>query len=298
MLLELHIIQSFAPSNLNRDDTNAPKDCFFGGVRRARISSQCIKHAVRNHFAAAELLAPDELGSRTRLVRAKIAERLAKKGTADQAQAVAAAAVEAVGFKITDDGETQYLVFWGPDEIDALAKLALKYWDDLVNLAPAAKDEEVKRGKAKKKDLAKGITDDFRELAKKVLGIPKAADIALFGRMLADVPEKNVNAASQVAHALSTHKVEMEMDFYTAVDDLQTLESEEGAGAGMMGTVSFNAACFYRYANVHYDELVKNLKNDADLARKTVAAFIKSSLEAIPSGKQNTFAAVCDDART
>jgi CRISPR system Cascade subunit CasC len=293
MLIELHVIQSFAPSNLNRDDTGAPKDCLFGGVRRARVSSQCIKRAVRQHFGHAELLDSGELGKRTKLVCEEIARRLVekKKGDIETAQKVAAVAVEAVGLKVASDGETQYLVFWGPDEIGALTALCENNWNELAALSAPADGEETKRGKAKKKTLAKGVTDEFKELAKKVLTVPKASDVALFGRMLADIPEKNVYAASQVAHALSTHKVEMEMDFYTAVDDLQKIESEEGAGAGMMGTVSFNAACFYRYANVHYDELVRNLKDDVDLARKTVGAFIQASLEAVPSGKQNSFAA-------
>jgi len=290
-LIELHILQSFAPANLNRDDTGAPKDCLFGGARRARVSSQCIKRAVRRHFADAKLLGGEELGKRTRLVRDEIATRLAAKGTSEQAQAVAAAALEAVGLKVTGDGETQYLVFWGPDEMAALVELAKANWAEFVKVAPAAKDEEVKRGKAKKGELAKGVSDKIKELAGKVLTLPKAADVALFGRMLADLPTKNVDAACQVAHAFSTHKTEMEMDYFTAVDDLQKRESEEGAGAGMIGTVSFNAATFYRYANIHLGQLEDNLQGDKELARRAVRAFIQASIEAVPSGKQNTFAA-------
>lgn len=290
-LIELHIIQSFAPANLNRDDTGAPKDCWFGGVRRARISSQCIKRATRNYFSVADLLSDDELGKRTRLVCKELARYLAEKGSEEQARSVAATVVKAVGLEVTSEGETQYLVFWGPDEIAALAALAKKHWDDLVKIKPTPKDEETKRGKAKKKELAKGVTDEFKKLAEKVLTIPKAADVALFGRMLADLPTKNIDAACQVAHALSTHKTEMEMDYFTAVDDLQSIESEEGAGAGMIGSVSFNAATFYRYADIHLAQLEDNLQGDKELARKAVRAFLKASLEAVPSGKQNSFAA-------
>jgi CRISPR system Cascade subunit CasC len=106
--------------------------------------------------------------------------------------------------------------------------------------------------------------------------------------MLADMPDRNVNAACQVAHALSTHKVEMEMDFFTAVDDLKP---DDSSGADMMGTVEFNSACFYRYALVDWDLLVRNLGGDEELARATLEAFLHASIEAIPTGKQNTFAA-------
>jgi len=132
------------------------------------------------------------------------------------------------------------------------------------------------------------------EVAKKVKALfngGKAADVALFGRMLADQADLNRDAACQVAHALSTNKVSMEMDFYTAVDDLKERSAEADAGAGMLGTVEFNSACFYRYANIDFTELTKNLQDDVGLARQTVEAFLKASVHAIPTGKQNTFAA-------
>ena len=113
-------------------------------------------------------------------------------------------------------------------------------------------------------------------------------DIALFGRMLAVMPEKNQHAACQVAHAISTHSVEREFDFYTAVDDLKP---EDTAGADMMGTIEFNSACFYRYAVVDWEKLVSNLQGDADLAGKGLRAFLEGFVIAEPTGKQNTFAA-------
>lgn len=290
-LIELHIVQSFAPSNLNRDDTGAPKDCFFGGARRARISSQCIKRAIRRHFAAAQLLPPDETGRRTRLARDEIANRLAKKKkiSPEDAQTAAAAALEAAGLKVEGDGKTQYLIFWGPDELDRFVGFCDKHFNDLA--ASSLESAEGARGKEKRKSLAKGVSEELKKLARDLLTVPKAADVALFGRMLADIAEKNVDAASQVAHALSTHRVEMEMDYFTAVDDLQRVESEERTGAGMLGTVSYNAATFYRYANVHWQQLLANLQDDADLAKRAVHAFVRAAVEAIPSGKQNTFAA-------
>src|SRR5712671_533258 len=107
--------------------------------------------------------------------------------------------------------------------------------------------------------------------------------------MLADLPENNVDAACQVAHAISTNKIHsMEMDYYTAVDDLKP---DDTAGADMIGTVEFNSACFYRYANLDLHQLKVNLQDDADLTKKTAEAFLKAFVNAIPTGKQNTFAA-------
>jgi CRISPR system Cascade subunit CasC len=123
---------------------------------------------------------------------------------------------------------------------------------------------------------------------KKKLDGGKAADLALFGRMLADLPDNNIEAACQVAHAISTHKVGVEFDFYTAVDDLQ---NKAESGAGMMGDIEFNSACYYRYSNIDLNQLKKNLDNDEGLSNATVAAFIRASVSAIPTGKQNSFAA-------
>ena len=122
----------------------------------------------------------------------------------------------------------------------------------------------------------------------KVFNGGKALDVALFGRMLADMPEKNQYAACQVAHAISTHSVEREFDFYTAVDDLKP---EDTAGADMMGTIEFNSACFYRYAVVDWEKLVANLQDDTELASKGLRAFLEAFVVAEPTGKQNTFAA-------
>src|SRR5690606_30773078 len=121
----------------------------------------------------------------------------------------------------------------------------------------------------------------------------RAVDLALFGRMLADLPDRNVDAACQVAHAISTHRVSAEFDYYTAVDDLKP---DDTSGADMIGTVEFNSACYYRYANIDLRQLVKNLKGeaeevDAELAEAAVRAFLIASRDAIPTGKQNSFAA-------
>ncbi len=187
---------------------------------------------------------------------------------------------------VKDEGKTEYLLFLGQREITGIADVVNEKWDTLVvPEAPAA--EGKKAGKAKKQ-AAQGIDPEIRKTLDKVFNGGKALDVALFGRMLADMPEKNQNAACQVAHALSTHAVEREFDFYTAVDDLKP---EDTAGADMMGTVEFNSACFYRYAVVDWEKLGQNLQGDTELATKGLRAFLEGFVVAEPTGKQNTFAA-------
>jgi CRISPR system Cascade subunit CasC len=294
MLIELHLLQNFAPSCLNRDDTNTPKDCTFGGYRRARISSQCIKRSIRTYFREAKLLPENHLSERSKRLIGEVAGVLEKKGRArTEAEPLVKAALGAV--KLTaEDNETQYLLFLGRREIEGLANVVHEHWDKLSATlapvsAPAEDDKKKKTAKQKKAEAKDLVGPEVAKQVKAVLDGGKAADLALFGRMLADQADLNVDAACQVAHALSTNKVSMEMDFYTAVDDLK--EREADPGAGMMGTVEFNSSCFYRYANIDFDQLLTNLQNDMQLARKTVQAFLEASVHAIPTGKQNSMAA-------
>jgi len=293
MKVELHMIQNFAPACLNRDDTNSPKDCEFGGVRRARISSQCIKRAIRKAFREDGLLRPDDLAFRTKKLVDHVSRRLAQAGKdEDEARSVVEAALQCMKLKVTKDSKTEYLLFLGKKEIDALFESCNRHWDQLCN-APRAGTDDDKSGQGRKraKKSAKDIVaDEVSEALEKVLAGNTAADVALFGRMLADLPERNIDAACQVAHAISTNKVAMEMDYYTAVDDLKD-RAEEDVGAEMIGVIGYNSACFYRYSLVDWNQLVSNLGHDRDLATRTLEAFIRASALALPTGKQNTFAA-------
>jgi CRISPR system Cascade subunit CasC len=153
---------------------------------------------------------------------------------------------------------------------------------------PPRRKKGRKSDKDQKKAAEKALPAEVKNQLERALDGGKAADLAMFGRMLADLPEKNIDAACQVAHALSTNKVSMEMDYYTAVDDLKKADEP---GADMIGSVEFNSSCFYRYANVNLSLLNENLHEDDDLVHKAVEAFLRASVDAIPTGKQNGSAA-------
>lgn len=277
MFIELHLIQNFAPANLNRDDTNNPKDCEFGGHRRARISSQAFKRAIRREESFANTTQAEN-GERSKWMTRPIKQQLEGAGKeGNLAAAVATAFVTAYASKMDKKSpeKTSVLIYFSQDEVEGVVQGLLENWDAAV----AAAENGNTLG-----DLVKALEKETKDRT-------SAPDIALFGRMLAEKPTLNIDAACQVAHAISTHRVNMEMDFYTAVDDLQTMEEDEGAGAGMMGFTNFNSACFYRYARIDFAQLVKNLGGEVGLARRTVEGFLRAAIDAIPTGKQNGFAA-------
>jgi len=287
-LIEIHAIQNFAPSNLNRDDTGAPKDAMFGGSRRARVSSQCLKRAIRQRFnemVERGLLDPDTMASRTKRVLDPIVSILVSKGRGElEAEEKTKLALASIKLTVKDDGKTEYLLFLGKNEIHEVARIIDEKWTGII---ASTLDEEGKSGKAKK-DAAKAADPELKKALEKILNGGKALDVALFGRMLADMPEKNQDAACQVAHAISTHSVEREFDFYTAVDDLKP---EDTAGADMMGTIEFSSACFYRYAVLDWEKLLGNLQGDTELAMTGLKAFLEGFVVSEPTGKQNSFAA-------
>lgn len=291
MFIEMNIIQNFAPSCLNRDDTNTPKDCDFGGYRRARISSQCLKRAVRDYFKQEKLFSEYETSMRTKQLKAQLVEQLkAEKPESDLAETIAEVALEGMGLSL--DGErTEYLLFLGQQEIIDLSSVILDHWTDLQNVV-ATRQESEKKSPNKKKAKKEGIKALPAVVSKKLkeaLQRGRSPEVAMFGRMLADLPEGGVDGSCQVAQSISTNKVDTEFDFYTAVDDLQPGEE---TGAGMMGTIEFNSACFYRYANINLDQFRNLLGNGKlELARKSIDAFLRAMIHAVPSGKQNSMAA-------
>ena len=279
LFVEFHLIQNFAPSNLNRDDTGAPKDALFGGYRRARVSSQCFKRATRQAVSEHELLPVEFRGVRTKKLKSLLLEKLAHRDQTEAGGRIEIA-LSAAGLKLKDDGKTEYLLFLGEGEISGLAQLVDEYWEELTPVAGAEKKA--------KKDAKASAPVEVQKKAKGLLNGAKAVDVALFGRMLADMPEVNQDAACQVAHAISTHKVDREFDYFTAVDDKGAADE---SGAGMIGQVEFNSATLYRYAVLDAQKLFANLQRDSELTLSAVEAFTQAIVRAIPTGKQNSFAA-------
>ena len=278
--LELHIIQNFAPSNLNRDDVGSPKECKFGGVRRARISSQALKRAMRKHksFQEAVEQAGGDLGVRTRQLKNELTKKLSAKGISDgeEQNTLAGFFIEkALGLKFEKKNpeNTQYLLYIGQTDIENIAAMLYKNKQTITN------EEDTK---AIIKEL-KGLVNSKHKAY--------AADIALFGRMVADDKAMNVDASCQVAHSISTHQLEPEIDYFTAVDDLKEIDPEDDAGAGMIGQVELNGSCHYRYLNVDIVSLRENLGFNRDLTAATVGGLIAAAARAIPTGKQNSTAA-------
>ena len=278
--LELHIIQNFAPSNLNRDDVGSPKECAFGGVRRARISSQALKRAMRKHksFQEAVREAGGDLGVRTLQLKNELTKKLAASGInneEERSKLVEFFIVEALDLKFgqKNPDNTQYLLYVGQTDIKNITAMLHDKRQTIVN------------------------AEDTKEISKALKGLVSskhktyAADIALFGRMVADDKAMNVDASCQVAHSISTHQVETEIDYFTAVDDLKSMDLEDDGGAGMIGQVELNGSCHYRYLNVDIASLRKNLGFNRDLTGATVSGLIAAAALAIPTGKQNSTAA-------
>lgn len=299
-LIELHILQSFPVSCLNRDDVGAPKTATFGGTTRARISSQCLKRAVRLH--AKELCPPLFAGERSKLIIEPIAKAAERHGTP------AEKAMEA-SKKLCDE-----LATFDKSAFEKKGSLKVK---TLMFLSPAEREEigkELAALVAESKD-AKALDRKIKSAAAKVLDakLKDAADIALFGRMVATDHSLGVEGAAMFSHALSTHKADNDIDFFTAVDDRQkedpTVEEEDRAGSGMMGSLEFTSAVYYRYVGLNLDLLYYQKDNDgkptANLAcflggehlqtrKNIVDAFLRSSILAVPGARKNSMNANTD----
>lgn len=266
LYVDVHLLQDVPPANLNRDETGSPKSARYGGVDRLRVSSQAWKRATRLAFA--ERMSKDSLGLRTRRVQETVISALTAAGvTSENAPAITTELLKQIGITASKkkDAETSYLLFFSQPQVAQLAALVAE--------RPALW--------ATPEELAKQID------VKGLLGHGHSLDVALFGRMVADLPEINVDAACQVSHALGTHAAPTQFDYFTAVDDAQ---AETEPGAGMIGTVEFNAATVYRYATVNVPELISNM-DDETSALAGLETFLRSFTLSMPTGKQNTFAA-------
>ncbi len=253
LYIDFHVLQTVPPSCVNRDDTGSPKTAVYGGTTRARVSSQAWKRAVRILFREG-LLDPEQIGERTKKVVGMVEQEIKALAPEQDTPKLAKKAVENAGLKIAKGDNLDTLFFMSWTQARALADL---------------------------------IVSDCKDKSqyKEAIKLAPAADMVLFGRMVASDPSLNYDAAAQVAHAISTHAVQTEYDYFTAVDDCAP---EDTSGAGHLGTIEFNSSTLYRYATVNAMELANHL--DAQGTAAVVRAFAEAFICSMPTGKQNSFA--------
>jgi CRISPR system Cascade subunit CasC len=273
-LIELHILQSFPVSCLNRDDVGAPKQAIFGGATRARISSQCLKRAIRE-LAKAEYPSGGFAGIRTKLIAAEVQKALEDRHQVpgpralEMACAVAGVLNKKEGKPLpTDDPELETLFFASPNQVTAFADLAFGEFGATGEI------------KADKKKFVKACRD---------VGVHDAADIALFGRMVAADSSLTLEGAAMFSHALSTHRADNDIDFFSAVDEMK--DKAEDAGAGMIGTLEFTSAVYYRYVGLNLGLLwdkdhLEALRGES--GQRVVDSFLRAAILAVPGARKNS----------
>lgn len=255
LFLDIHAIQTVPPANINRDDTGSPKTAQYGGVTRARVSSQSWKRAIRKYFNENGDLG--NVGIRSLEIVKYVADKIVEKDSSisiEEAMLMAEKTINTAKIS-TKEQKTKALFFLSDKQAEKLAQASIDKVTD-------------------KKQLESILNDDI------------SIDIALFGRMVADNTILNEDASSQVAHAISTHAIQSEFDFFTAVDDLAP---EDNAGAGMLGTVEYNSSTLYRYSNIALHDFYRQLADKEETINAT-KLFVKSFVESMPTGKINTFA--------
>lgn len=323
MFVQIHMLQSMPPGNLNRDETGQPKKCLFGGVTRGRISSQCLKRNIRQSTQFKEAFG-DSLASRTTYLPQMVADALGEgklgvpadelnelmlaiaayfkkeKTAADDSEDSAtdgeekeskASAPVAGG----DTGKTGQLVFFPQPYARRVAELIADLRTRNPNAYARFIDRKVtpkpdKDGEKVLKAAIERFTQDVAEASKKL-----TVDIGLFGRMTTSNLVINVEAACQVAHAISTHETLIESDFFTAMDDEKAKYAQtqtDLAGAAFVANESyFSSAVYYKYLNLDVDAIRKHLPSMSikDVAH-AAGVLVRAAALATPTGKQNSFA--------
>ena len=282
--IQLHLLTSYPPANLNRDDLGRPKTAKMGGVVRLRVSSQSLKRAWRTSDLFEQAM-KDHIGTRTKEMGRKVYARLVEKGIGHKDALEWTKAVAAVFGKPKglSKKEKEGLKDLTPEkrrekeltevEIEQLAFFDIEEEQAILDLTTFM--AERKEGPKK---------EELDLLRNKMT----AVDISLFGRMLASSPSFNVEAACQVAHAISVHSVVIEEDYFTAVDDLN--DGSEDSGAAHIGETGFAAGLFYSYVCINRQLMVDNLGGDEELAQRAIRALTEAAVKVPPNGKQNSFA--------
>ena len=285
LFLDIHVIQTLPPSNINRDDTGSPKTAVYGGVRRARVSSQSWKKAMRDYFK--DKADNGYLGVRSKRIVEYVAKKILEIDETlsfEEAEKKSLEAFTSAGFTVTEENKLPTLFFLGDRQAGDFARAAIDNVKDAATLRKIIKDNV-------------------------------SIDIALFGRMIADskLNEKikkenekgkkkknidneekeesrinlNEDASAQIAHAISTHGVQTEFDYFTALDDLS---KDAKPGAAMIDTIEYNSSTLYRYGNVALHEFYHQMKENKEETKKAILLFVEAFLKSLPSGKINSFA--------
>ena len=269
--IQLHLLTSYPPANLNRDDLGRPKTAKMGGVDRLRVSSQSLKRTWRMSELFQEALA-GHLGVRTKRLGVNVYNDLIAAGIKDTKAMLWAQKIADVYGKLKGDAKDK--------EKNPLQEVEI---EQLVHISPTEQKAI--------NDLVQTLVSENRKPTDEELDLLRkenmAVDIALFGRMLASKPDFNVEAACQVAHAISVHGIVIEDDYFTAVDDLN--DGRDDVGAGHIGETGFAAGLFYSYICINRELLAKNLDDNAELADKAIAALVEAAAKVAPQGKQNSF---------
>jgi CRISPR system Cascade subunit CasC len=292
MQLEIHILQSFPPANLNRDENGMPKSTVFGGRPRARISSQCQKRAARLFYQEYSDLDSSLFAKRSKDWASEIAEQLKNKGISkDQAELAAVCTISVFTEKKEIKGKAKKKdekkkanedeekseksdtsLFLGNAEVQQTINFLLANWQqvetDIAGKEPA---------------LSKNIIDGIKSTVETKA---KPGDVALFGRMMANLPSGKVDAAVQVAHAVGVNALEQEFDFFTAVDELAKPNS---TGADHLGEMGFNSSAYYRLAILDTQQLTHNLGSEEGSVA-IAKAFTEAFIKAVPTGHQHQYA--------
>ena len=281
MLLEVHMLKNYPSTNLNRDETGAPKTCLFGGYTRGRISSQCLKRSWRTSDLFCQAIGEENLGIRTRKFPQLVCDVLAEMGVAEDIRKEIQPKISGFGNKEGKENKegsmTAQVMFFAPQDIQAVAETVKGILDECED------SKAVKKLKAK--DLQAAINGANVR--------PVTLDIALFGRMVTSNAFRDVEASMQVAHAISTNKVALESDYFTAMDDLLSGDTMEEIGSAMIGDIDYNSSCYYIYAALDLNALKENLKyteKAKELIEQAIPALLSTMAMTNPSGKQNSFA--------
>ena len=283
-IIEFHILQNFPVSCLNRDEMGTPKTAIIGGVQRARVSSQCWKRQVRLEVHSLEKKSGNKIGIRTKHVEQKLKEAFHGLASDEDITKFSTAVAKRIASENT-------LCFLSEGEIEAIKKLAinLKFQVPEGNETTKSEEKKNKGSKSKKDPFTAKLIDVLDKFRKQGLD---ALDIALFGRMMAQAPEINVEAAASFSHAISTHESKTDFDFFTALDDYQENES---AGSAHMGTLEFNSATYYRYISLDIGLLAETLglegEGQKENLKTAIKTFILALFKAVPNARQTTMSA-------